>query len=162
VYRVGAVQLQEHSMIVPTEGRIVWFRVDPRQGIPCREGKPNAAIVAAVNDDGTVNLTVFGSDGSQHSRENVTLVQDGPVQHGECTWMPYQRGQAAKVDVKEAELKAIRERGLVERPDGKGYDIAPAAETTQNPGQVADQNPAPAAAPAEQTQAQPTEPAPQG
>lgn len=71
---------------------------------------------------------------------------------------------------RDAELKLIRERGVVERPDGKGYDIAPEqdpakqkpAETTQNPGQVTSHNPAPAAAPVEQTQAQTTEPAPQG
>lgn len=56
-----------------------------------------AAIIAFVNDDETLNLAVFAIDGRAYHRRNVVLVQpdDEPPAKGEfCTWMPWQIGQA--------------------------------------------------------------------
>ena len=49
-----------------------------------------------------MNLAVFDSNGTPHSRTSVPLVQEGEdkLEHGYfCEWMPYQVGQAAKAAV---------------------------------------------------------------
>lgn len=91
-------------MIKPTIGRIVLFRPnDPDYD----ESYRNAAIVANVNDDGTVHLGVFNHYGVCESEQSVTLVQDDNVPElGQCEWMPYQKGQAAKYDVTTDDLMA--------------------------------------------------------
>lgn len=92
-------------MIVPTVGRVVLFhpaKNDYRLGAGVL-----AAIVAQVNGD-TLNLGVFDGNGASHARQSVPLVQDdAPVPEGcYCEWMPYQKGQAAKVDDGVAKLAA--------------------------------------------------------
>lgn len=69
-------------MIKPTIGRIVLFRPkDPSYD----ESKRFTAIVANVNEDGTVHLGVFNHYGVNESEQNVTLVQDDEVpQRGQC------------------------------------------------------------------------------
>jgi hypothetical protein len=93
-------------LIKATVGRIVWYGGDKYFQVV--EGEPLAAIIAKVNDDSTVNLTVFDGDGSVHGRQNIPLLQgsdkltpDEPF----CTWMPYQVGQAAKNEELERQLK---------------------------------------------------------
>lgn len=83
-------------MIKPTVGRVLWFHAGGDHDTT------RAAIVAAVNDDGTVNLATFESTGSVHPQISVPLIQDGAERPGPgagwCEWMPYQIGQAAKAE----------------------------------------------------------------
>jgi hypothetical protein len=89
--------------IIPTVGRIVWFRPatsDAESERTQLSDQPYAATVAHVNDDGTVNLTVHGHDGRTFARTNVPL-WDGEGARPEfdktfAEWMPYQLGQAAR------------------------------------------------------------------
>lgn len=59
--------------------------------------RPFAATVVHVNADETVNLVVLDHLGNPHRITKCALVQEhddiqpGPV----CTWMPYQKAQAA-------------------------------------------------------------------
>lgn len=89
------------SIINPTVGRVVWFfpATNAAESGFARpdDGTPLAAIIARVWTDSCVNLTVFDANGVPHPRTSVRLVQDGqegPVCHGHCEWMPFQKGQA--------------------------------------------------------------------
>jgi len=87
-------------MITPTVGRIVWFQdgVRPAQ----------AAIITHVWSDVMVNLCVFDPNGIPFAKTSITLVQDymtSPSGTPFCEWMPYQKGQAAKTEAVEAQLK---------------------------------------------------------
>lgn len=91
-------------MIKPTVGRVVWFRPMSASENP----QPLAAIIAFVHDDKTVNLAVFDRNGESYPLEGVQLIQEGEMPcrpGGYCEWMPYQKGQAAKVDQLEAAIK---------------------------------------------------------
>ena len=97
------------TKILPTAGRVVLFTPSRLTGdgrfahIDGR--KPRAAIVAHVFNDALVNLAVFDSNGTPHSRTSVPLVQadEAKPEHGYvCEWMPYQVGQAAKAAAKPA------------------------------------------------------------
>lgn len=85
------------SVIKPTVGRVVWYypqKSDPGGEVP---GGPQAATVAHVNQDGSVNLGIHDSEGLHYNRTNIPLVQPGdpiPKTGGYCCWMPYQIGQA--------------------------------------------------------------------
>src|SRR4051812_2510400 len=93
-------------MIKPTVGRIVWFHDEQCQSpapLARITGQPLAAIVTGVWGDRMVNLAVFDANGASHSRTSVTLVQDGAAAPPlgcvmYCEWMPYQKGQAAKLE----------------------------------------------------------------
>lgn len=91
-------------MIHPTVGRVVHF-------YRYFGAEVQAALIAHVNDDGTVNLAVFDHHGNPEPRpSNVMLVQEGQNPCADvqfCTWMPYQLGQAAKTEALEAQLKPI-------------------------------------------------------
>lgn len=72
--------------ITPTVGRIVHFYTAGRT-------TPQAAIIAAVRDAKTVNLTVFRGTGAPEGRVGVPLRQPGEAQPPAstwCEWMPYQ------------------------------------------------------------------------
>lgn len=93
-------------MITPTNGRIVWFTpatsvAGGLNGIVQHDKtKPLAAMVCHVWGERMVNLLVTDSQGIQHAADHVTLLQDDdtPPKLGRyCEWMPYQKGQAAKV-----------------------------------------------------------------
>jgi len=80
--------------ILPTVGRVVWFRA-PEEFQIRRAGddEPFAAIIAHVETESQVNLTVFDHFGHPHPVVNVHLVQDGediPESGTYCQWMPYQ------------------------------------------------------------------------
>lgn len=92
-------------MIPPTPGRVVWYHPpinEARAGFspPALPGVPLAALVARVWSDTCVNLMVIDANGMPHSRTSVLLVQDGMTKpDGDfAEWMPYQKGQAAKLD----------------------------------------------------------------
>lgn len=90
--------------IPPTVGRVVWFYPSLNTGEAGFEqnldGEPLAAIIARVWSDQLVNLTVFDAAGRAHTRTSVALVQDLGTKDRPaiafCTWMPFQKGQAAK------------------------------------------------------------------
>lgn len=89
--------------IIPTVGRVMWFYPSTKTGhnnfTSPRAGEPCAAIVAAVNADNMVNLTVFDAGGFPHPRQNVPVVQeDGmkPIYGYYASWMPFQQSQAKK------------------------------------------------------------------
>lgn len=92
------------SKIVPTVGRVIWYRADAGdhlQGHKVGEEpqQPLAALVVAVHDDETVNLTVFDANGGSHGRTNIHIQQEGEETSGNyAEWMPFQKGQAAKTD----------------------------------------------------------------
>lgn len=94
-------------MIQPTVGRVVWYH--PRNTDPLGDeaNHPNrryAAIVTQVWGDCCVNLAIFDPNGTPFARTSVVLVHDTPTNPGQCEWMPYQKGQAAKTEALEKKL----------------------------------------------------------
>lgn len=83
-------------MIKPTLGRVLWLNPHPSAGIT----EQQTAIIAKVNEDGSLNLAVFAPDGTTYAMQNVPLVQEGETipQSAYAQWMPYQIGQAAKTE----------------------------------------------------------------
>ena len=90
-------------MIVPSIGRKVWFRPvageHPGMVIFGGEQALDATVVYVWNKR-MVNLLVRDHEGREYPVSNVTLVQEGDSipENSFCEWMPYQRGQAAKVE----------------------------------------------------------------
>ena len=89
-------------MIKPTIGRIVWFHPAPADPIVGNDGtQPFAAIITRVWSGVCVNLAIFDANGTPTNRTSVSLLQDaeaGTADRMYCEWMPYQKGQAAKVE----------------------------------------------------------------
>ena len=82
------------TRIAPTIGRVVLYRA----GL---DATTQAAIVACVNGDDTVNLAIFYDNGTSFNAVQVPMVQDGdatPSAGHYCQWMPYQLNQAAKTE----------------------------------------------------------------
>ncbi len=97
-------------MIEPTVGRVVWFLPDG----PHQERPPLAATIAAVNDDGTINIGYLTPEGKHHNECSVPLFQDEegvPPRRSFCMWTPYQVGQAKKTEEAQ-ELQAAAEQGF--------------------------------------------------
>ena len=101
-----------NTIIKPTVGRVLWFYPSQLTGeagfVRHPDGGPYAAIIARVWNDAMVNLAVFDANGTIHSRTSVPLVQDGgcALEEGFCSWMPFQKGQAAKQDTAAAAAAA--------------------------------------------------------
>lgn len=101
-------------MIKPTPGRVVHYMPGAYEGDDfCKPyaGEPCAAFIARVWSDRMVNLAVLDANGTAHVRTSVKLLQDdGDALDFEgqphARWMDYQKGQAAKTEALEAELKA--------------------------------------------------------
>lgn len=91
-------------MIEPTVGRIVWYYPFPGEPGPSAGGQPLAAQIAHVWSDTCVNLMVVDANGNTYSKTSILLLQDGNPRPGLgfCEWMPYQKGQAAKTELKVA------------------------------------------------------------
>ncbi len=98
--------MQKPAFIKPTVGRVVWLYVYGKTQLDANE-QPQAAFIAYVHSDRCVNLTVLAHDGTPYAATEVQLVQDGedPPAHQFCTWMPYQKGQAAKTEQLEKRLQ---------------------------------------------------------
>ena len=100
-------------MIKPTVGRVVWFWPGA-PGVEARpefltlagagegaEPQPCSASIAYVFSDRLVNLTVSDHYGRPHNFTSVTLLQGDDARPSAgyfAEWMPYQVGQAKKVD----------------------------------------------------------------
>ena len=93
-------------MIEPTIGRVVWYYA---AGADHEKVKPQAALIANINEDGTLTVGGFDHDGRPFSDHGVPLVQDdgygNPGGGSWACWMPYQKGQAAKTEALEAQIK---------------------------------------------------------
>lgn len=91
------------AVIFPTVGRIVLYH-------PANTDLSLAAIITKVIDDSTINLTVFRGDGIPFSAVNTLLLQEDhtkPFSQDWATWMPYQKGQAAKTEEIEKKLSEV-------------------------------------------------------
>ncbi|MED5607793.1 hypothetical protein OSS47_28280 [Pseudomonas citronellolis] len=99
-------------MIKPTVGRVVWFfptaaYMRSRHLVFSDQSQPLAATIVYVHNDRMVNLVVSDQSGAGFGVSSVELVQEGvPVPAGSfyCTWMPYQKGQAAKTESLERQV----------------------------------------------------------
>jgi hypothetical protein len=114
------------AAIIPTPGRIVWYRPAPNDNIPALADQPLAAIVAAVHSDTRINVSVIDAYGHHHSRQNVFLAHPDnelPSTGAFAEWMPYQKGQAAKTEAAEAALTAQAE----------STSVGDSTENTQEP-----------------------------
>lgn len=98
---------EDYKMIKPTVGRVVLYHPSVNTAYPHFAGVPLAAIITHVHSDSCINLAVFDADGNSHGETSVDLVQDDnsgrPYPYAE--WMPYQKGQAAKTEKLENEIK---------------------------------------------------------
>lgn len=88
-------------MITPTVGRVVWV-----QGYG---SQPQAALITYVHSSTCVNVIAFTAEGIPVPRERLGLKQEGDGMQWAAPyaeWMPYQKGQAAKTEALEAQLRA--------------------------------------------------------
>lgn len=106
-------------MIKPTVGRVVLLTISAgyatKNHLACSDSsQPLAAQITYVHNDRMVNLTAWDHNGKQFGVTSVRLLQDdevAPELTGSsfyCEWMPYQKGQAAKNEELESELKVDR------------------------------------------------------
>ena len=128
-------QPQDPKVIAPTVGRVVWFTPaangDPRGDVK----QPLVALVAYVWNDRLVNLTVFDQNGNSiGGQTSVPLLQgdDPKPELGYfASWMPYQKGQAAKAEQLAASAPTSQRPSkgrIVHFRDGSG-DVHPAVIT---------------------------------
>ncbi len=89
--------------MTPTVGRVVWYNPAADENINRVPGQPLAAMIACVNEDGTINLGLLDRDGVVCHRVNVHLLgpdADAGVDETKAfaCWMPDQIGQAQKTE----------------------------------------------------------------
>lgn len=92
-------------MITPTIGRVVWV-IRPSEAIDIKQ--PEVGLVTYVHGDRLINVAGFNGNGTPFSLNSLQLVQDDeakPEGNFAC-WMPYQKGQAAKIEALEAKAGA--------------------------------------------------------
>jgi hypothetical protein len=98
----------ESDMITPTIGRVVWLYA-ANKGTVHDIRQPCCAFIVHVWSDRMINVAYFDSNGAPFAEASVDLLQDDdPKPEGRpfATWMPYQKGQAAKAEELEAKLKS--------------------------------------------------------
>lgn len=88
-------------MITPTVGRVVWVH-RLRESLDIKQ--PEVGFVTYVWNDRMINVAGFNSNGDPFKLTSLTLVQDDEAkpEGSFATWMPYQKGQAAKTEAAEA------------------------------------------------------------
>jgi hypothetical protein len=92
-------------MIKPTIGRVVGFYP---AGVPHTE-QPLPALICYVHSDTLINVGGFDQNGNPIRGTSVFLNHDGygnPGGGAWATWMPYQKGQAAKTEELEMQVAA--------------------------------------------------------
>ena len=88
-------------MIQPTIGRVVLVHRGASD-----QAEP--ALVCYVWNDRLINVGGFDRNGAPFSLTSLRLLQDTDVpgdNESYAEWMPYQKGQAAKTEALEAQLK---------------------------------------------------------
>ena len=100
-------------MIKPTVGRVVLYTPSKEDcqgangiGIPYG-GQKCVAFITSVHGDRMINIAGFDPNGKPFAVWSCTLIQDDdqPAEYGRyCSWMPYQKGQAAKAEELEKKL----------------------------------------------------------
>ena len=99
------------AKIEPTVGRVMWFWPENSYALG---HPPLAATIAAVNNNGTVNIGYLDPTGDHHKAVEVPIHEEGderPVRR-HVEWMPYQKGQAAKTEALETQVGDLRQ-GIV-------------------------------------------------
>lgn len=103
-------------MIKPTVGRVVWVwpsreDVDGKdtlsiEPVQLRADEPMAGLVTHVENDRLINVALFDHEGNPFSFVDVPLLQDDDLapEVTHATWMPYQKGQAARTQELESKL----------------------------------------------------------
>src|SRR5579864_7839915 len=104
-------------MITPTNGRVVWIMHRAYE-------QPLAAMVTWVHTDTLINVCAHLPDGTPLPMTNVFLVQDSAdsdvnVVKPYATWMPYQKGQAAKTEELEKRRPSVQEIEAILRSEEK-------------------------------------------
>jgi hypothetical protein len=92
--------MEPRALIPPTVGRIVLY-VRWNGAAKTHFLEPLAAIVCKVHNDRCVNVGIFDENGvPNQNATSCVLVQPGDPapEHSFVTWMPYQVGQAEKLD----------------------------------------------------------------
>lgn len=101
-------------MIEPTVGRVVLYTPAVGEGFDRGDQERFAALIAAVNANGSINLAVFDASGNSHSRQSVPLQQPGDIVLGaHAEWMGYQLGQAAKYEAVKEQLDVANHNAAV-------------------------------------------------
>jgi len=88
----------------PSVGRRVWYwphpserNYDPLDDVSDGSDlQPFDAGIARVNKDGTINVSIVSDSGYPMTPRQGVMLRETPDQAvaGECSWMPYQVGQA--------------------------------------------------------------------
>ena len=91
------------TVIKPTVGRKIYYR-SPNEEIHSDISQPLDATIVYVHSDSMVNLRVTDQGGISHARTSIPLIQEGDAapDGAYCYWMPFQVGQAAKYEQKDA------------------------------------------------------------
>ncbi|WP_027085407.1 hypothetical protein [Cohnella panacarvi] len=86
--------------MIPTVGRMVYYK---SLGSPGGEFQSvdRAAVITAVHNATCIDICVFNPNGL-YFNQKVTQGQNP----GQWDWMPYQKGQAARTEQLEAQLRA--------------------------------------------------------
>lgn len=111
--------------IIPTNGRVMLYHpcsAEKAQGVVVQHDpkQPLKCDVCHVWSEDMVNVVVTDSNGRQHMRTSVPIVQEGSpftasAISSHCTWMDYQLGQAAKYEQLAGEQKP---QGVEARANG--------------------------------------------
>jgi len=93
------------ALIKPTVGRVVLVFDRPH----AHTEQPEAALITYVHNDQLINVGGFDANGHPFQLTSLYLVQSDK-DHSEgmqrAEWMPYQKGQAAKTEQLESQIKA--------------------------------------------------------
>lgn len=83
------------SIITPTIGRKVWYWPFPTERSESGT-QPFDATVAFVHPTGTINVAIISELGYAMTPRHHVRLRNTPeeAQPGECSWMPWQAGQA--------------------------------------------------------------------
>jgi len=98
------------TKIEPTIGRVVWYwpaTVPAYDQGQYDKTTPYTAQICYVHKDGKINISGFKHDGNPFICRSIELHQGDDEHPVNCaTWMPYQKGQAAKTEALERERAA--------------------------------------------------------
>lgn len=99
------------TVIKPSIGRVVLVHMGA-------SAQPEPGLICYVWNDRMINIGGFDSNGKPFALTSVQLLQGDDVATGliYAEWMPYQKGQAAKTEAVESELRELRPSGVVMPP----------------------------------------------